>query len=101
MARLKRVQVKEVVADSLSVVADIPDDFEDADFGAFDDFQKHVFLSNLKGKLNALPYFKNDGTTTFMAYYNVDLVPDSTDDWPLVRDCIDWVTANQKVVYLK
>ena len=100
MAFLKRAQVKAVVLSSLQSVADLPADPEQSNFDAFSDFQKHVFLSNLKGKLNALPYYLNNGGTSYLAYYDVDLKPDSTDDWPLVKDCINWIKTNQKVVYL-
>ena len=100
MAFLKRVQIKPVVFQSLKSVADLPEDPEDSGFEGFNDFQKHVFLSTLKGKLNALPYYLNNGGTSYLAYYDVDLMPDSTDNWPTVRDCIDWIRDNQKVVYL-
>ena len=100
MAYLTREQVKQVVIDSLKTVADLPNDMESANFSNMNDFQKHAFLSSLKSKLNALPYNMNDGTTNHLAYYDVDLMPDSTDSWPSVKDCIDFVTDNQKVVYL-
>lgn len=100
MAFLKRNQIKPVVLQSLKVVADLPADPEGSTFQAFDTFQKHVFLTTLKGKLNALPYFMNDGSTSFLAYYDVNLMPDSTDEWPTVKECIDWIKDNQRVVYL-
>ena len=100
MALLKRAQVKTVVLQSLKSVADLPDNPESSNFSALNSFQKHVFLTTLKGKLNALPYYLNDGTTTYVAYYDIYLVPDSTDDWPAVKDCIDWIVENQEVVYL-
>jgi len=100
MAFLTRNQVKSVIIESLKVVADLPDNVEEATFTGFDQFQQHTFLSALKSKLNALPYNLNNGQTTHAAYYDVDLKPDSTDDWPTVKDCIDWVTDNQYVVYL-
>jgi hypothetical protein len=58
-----------------------------------------MFLSALKSKLNALPYNMNNGTTNHLAYYDVDLMPDSIDSWPKVKDCIDFITDNQKVVF--
>ena len=100
MAYLDRNQIKEVVKDSLSVVADLPDDVESSTFENFNSNQKHAFLTALKSKLNALPYNMNDGTSNHSAYYDVDLTPDSTDDWPTVRVCIDWIANNQRVVYL-
>lgn len=100
MAFLNRAQVKSVVIESLKVVADLPANVEDSTFAGFDQFQQHSFLSALKSKLNALPYYLNNGQTTHTAYYDIDLKPDSTDDWPSVGDCIDWVTGNQYVVYL-
>jgi hypothetical protein len=101
MAFLNRDQVKNVVLASLRVVADLPPgDVEQASFAGFNDFQEHIFLSALKSKLNALPYYKNNGQETYAAYYDVDLMPDSIDNWPTVKDCIDWVVENQKVVYL-
>ncbi len=100
MAFLKRAQIKTVVVQSLKTIADLPADPEQSTFAAFDAFQKHAFLVTLKGKLNALPYNFNDGTTGFLAYYDVDLMPDSTDDWPTVADCINFILGKQKVVYL-
>lgn len=100
MAFLKRNQIKTVVLKSLESVADLPADPESADFGALNSFQKHVFLSTLKGKINALPYYMNDGSASYLAYYDINLRPDSTDDWPTVKDCIDWIVENQRVVYL-
>ncbi|MET0465219.1 MAG: hypothetical protein ABW007_18805 [Chitinophagaceae bacterium] len=100
MAFLKRNQIKPVVFQSLKTIADLPADPEASSFDSMNNFQKHVFLSTLKGKLNALPYFMNDGSTSFLAYYDIFLLPDSTDDWPTVKDCIDWINDNQRVIYL-
>jgi|SRR6218665_2252131 len=100
MALLKRNQIKQIVLQSLRTIADLPANPEQSNFNALNAFQKHVFLSNLKGKINALPYYMNDGTTTHLAYYDIHLKPDSTDDWPTVKDCIDWIKNNQRVVYL-
>ncbi|MFD2600774.1 hypothetical protein [Flavobacterium suzhouense] len=100
MALLTRTQIKTVVLRSLKTIADLPEDPEAATFAAFDNFQKHVFLSTLKGQINALPYYMNDGSTSYLAYYNINLTPDSTDEWPTVADCIDWIIENQRVVYL-
>lgn len=100
MALLNRNQIQEVVYKSLTAIADLPDDPEKATFTAFTNDQKHIFLSTLKRQINALPYYMNDGSTSYRAYYNVDLTPDSTDEWPTVGDCIDWIQENQKVVYL-
>ena len=100
MAFLNRNQIKSVVIAALEVIADIPENVEDANFASFNDLQDHIFLSTLKSKLNALPYIMNSGATNFLAYYDVDLTPDSIDDWPTVGDCISWIEENQKVVYL-
>ena len=100
MALLTRDQVKQVVLDSLKAVGDLPANPEQSTFQDFNTMQKHVFLSNLKSKLNSLPYIMNDGTLTHTAYYDVNLNPDSTDSWPAVKDCIDWVFNNQFVCYL-
>jgi hypothetical protein len=101
MAFLRRDQVKtHVVIASLSVIADLPNDVESAPLTPLNDMQDHIFLTTLKSKLNALPYFMNDGSTNYLAYYDVNLRPDSIDDWPTVKDCIDWIVANQRVVYL-
>ena len=101
MAFLTRKQIKKVVVDALGNVADIPNDVEKATFAGFNPDQKHIFLSSLKGKLNSLPYNMNDGSQSHLAYYDVDLTPDSTDDWATVKDCIDWIDDNQKILYLK
>lgn len=100
MGYLKRGQVKQVVVAALKTIADLPSDVESADFSSMNDMQKHFFLSALKSKLNALPYYMNNGTTNHLAYYDVDLTPDSTDQWPTIKDCIDWIVDNQKVIYL-
>jgi len=100
MAFLNRDQVKGVVIKSLQTVSDIPDDVEAATFTNMNAIQQHMFLSSLKANLNALPYYMNDGTTSNLAYYDVDLTPDSTGQWATVGDCIDWIVANQSVVYL-
>jgi len=100
MALLQRNQIRQTVLESLESVADLPANPEASDFSAFNDFQKHVFLSNLKGKINALPYYMNSGAESYLAYYDLSLTPDSTDDWPTVKDCIDWIVENQRVVYL-
>jgi hypothetical protein len=99
MALLSREQVKAVVTASLKVIADLPDDVESSTFANFNDQQKQIFLKTLKNKLNGLPYIKDDGTTTDAAYYDVDLTPGSIASWATVKDCIDWIVANQKVVY--
>jgi hypothetical protein len=100
MALLKKNQIKQIVLQSLKTIADLPTNPEESNFDALNVFQKHVFLSTLKGKINALPYYMNDGTTSHLAYYDINLKPDSTDDWPKVSDCIDWIKNNQRVVYL-
>lgn len=100
MAFLTRAQIKTVVIGSLERIADRPDEVEEATFDGFDAFQTHVFLTTLKGRLNALPYTMNNGSKNHLAYYDVDLTPDSTDDWPTVKDCIDWIDENQKIIYL-
>ena len=99
MALLNRDQVKAVVVTSLEAVADLPADVEAATFNYMTDMQKNVFLTQLKSNLNASPYIQDDGTTSDTAYYDVDLMPDSIYQWPTVKDCIDWVTANQMIVY--
>jgi len=99
MAFLTRDQAKQVVIDALRTIADLPSNVEMADFNSMNDLQKHMFLSALKSKLNALPYNMNNGTTNHLAYYDVDLMPDSTDGWPKVKDCIDFINDNQKVVF--
>lgn len=102
MAYLTRDQVKDVIIRSIITIADLPENVEEASFAGMTAFNKHLFLSTLKSKLNALPYFMNDGTTNHLAYYDVDLAPDSIDDWPTVKDCIDWFAEpnNQKIIYL-
>ncbi|WP_336690415.1 MULTISPECIES: hypothetical protein [unclassified Chryseobacterium] len=100
MALLNREKIKTVVLESLETIAALPENPEEANFSAWNNFHKHVFLSTLKGKINALPYFMNDGTTTHMAYYDIALNPDSTDNWATVKDCINWIKKNQRVVYL-
>jgi hypothetical protein len=99
MAYLTRDQVKQVVINSLKTIANLPADPEAASFSSMNNLQKHFFLSTLTSKLNALPYNMNDGTTNHLAYYDIDLMPDSTDDWQTVKDCIDFINDNQKVVY--
>lgn len=99
MSYLTRTQVKRVVSSALRAVADLPQNIETTNFSSFNDFQKHLFLAALKSRLNAEPYHMNNGTSNHLAYYDVDLMPDSVDDWPIVGDCIDFVTENQKVIY--
>jgi hypothetical protein len=99
MAFLTRDQVKEIVIDSLSTVADLPSNVEAANFNGMSDFQKHLFLTTIKSKLNALPFHMNNGSTNHLAFYDVDLMPDSVDDWPTVKDCIDFINSKQKVVF--
>jgi hypothetical protein len=99
MALLKREQVKQVVINSLSIVADLPSDVESVTFEAFNELQVRVFLSTLKRKLNGLPYYLNDGTTSDRAYYDIDIKSNALDDWPTVKHCIDWIEENQRVVY--
>jgi hypothetical protein len=100
MAFLNREQALDVVVEALEVIADIPEDVEELTFTSLNDRQDHIFLSALKSKLNALPYNMNNGTTTFLAYYDVDLHPDSIDEWETVGACADWIVDNQRVVYL-
>lgn len=100
MALLRRNQVKKIVLESLKTIADLPKNPEESNFIALNNLQKHAFLSALKGKLNASPYYMNDGSTTFVAYYDVHLKPDSTDEWATVKECINWIIQNQRVVYL-
>jgi len=99
MAFLTRDQVKQVVIDALRTISNLPSNVEMADFGSMNELQKQMFLSALKSKLNALPYNMNDGTTNHLAYYDIDLMPDSIDNWPTVKDCIDFINDNQKVVF--
>lgn len=100
MADLRRPQIKTVVLASLEVVADLPTDPEKSNFKMFTNFHKHVFLTTLKGKLNALPYYMNDGSENYFAYYDIRVKPDSTDDWETVKDCIDWIVKYQETIYL-
>ena len=100
MAFLKREQIKSVVSDSLNVIAGLPSDVESSTFTNLTSDQKHIFLTVLKSKLNALLYNMDDGSTNHLAYYDVDLMPDSVDTWGTVKDCINWMVENQKVVYL-
>ena len=100
MALLNPSQIKAIVFESLKTVADLSSQPEDATFASMSNFQKHVFLSALKRKLNASPYYMNDGSTTFLAYYDVILRPDTVDEWPTVKDCIEWINLKQIVVYL-
>ncbi|CAN5402063.1 hypothetical protein BH09BAC6_BH09BAC6_30080 [soil metagenome] len=99
MATLTRDQVKNVVTESLEKIADLPDDIETAPLTNMVPFQQQVFLSALKSILNALPFFMDDGTTSDAAFYDVDLTPDSINLWATGGDCINWITANQKVVF--
>jgi hypothetical protein len=100
MAKLTRDKIKTVVIDTLTIIADIPGDSESSGFGNLTNEQKHLFLSALKSKLNALPYYMNDGSSNHLAYYDIDLTPDSVDEWPKMQDCINWILQNQKIVYL-
>jgi hypothetical protein len=100
MALLNRNQIKAIVLESLETIADLPQNPEESNFESLTNLQKHIFLSALKRKLNASPYYMNDGSTTFVAYYDIHLKPDSTDDWSTVKDCINWIKKYQRVVYL-
>jgi len=95
MAYLTRDQVKTIVTDSLSAIADLPADVESATFDMLNDDHKKVFLANLKSNLNASPYYNDDGSTSDTSYYDVDLTMSSFANWPTVKDCIDWVEDNQ------
>jgi len=66
MAYLTRAQVSQVVADSLSTIADLPADIDPVTFTGVNDDKQHFFLSALKRKLNALPYYMNNGTTNHL-----------------------------------
>ena len=99
MAFLKRDQVKVIVADSLKVIADLPADVEEAPLNMLNEQQQQVFLSTLKTKLNASPYYKDDGSTSDKAHYDVDLNARSVGEWADVKACIDWVKKNHKVIY--
>lgn len=102
MALLTSTQVTAVVAASLKTIADIPSDPEalrEATFTGMNEQQDQLFLSALKQKLNALPYYKSDGTTSNLAYYDINLLPGCLSSWPTVGDCIDWVTDNQQIIY--
>jgi len=97
MANLTRDQVKTIVTSSLSAIADLPADVEASTFTMLNDEEKRVFLANLKDNLNASPYYRDDGTTSNTSYYDVDLTQSTFSNWPTVKDCIDWVTANQTI----
>jgi hypothetical protein len=97
MAYLTRDQVKKIVTDSLSAIADLTEDVEAATFDMLNDEQKKVFLVSLKSNLNASPYYEDDGSTSNTSYYDVDLTSSSFANWPTVKDCIDWVTDNQTI----
>lgn len=98
MANLTREQVKKVVADSLSIIADLPTDIDETPLNILNDAQTQIFLSALKRKLNEHPYMKRDGSTSSTSYYDVDLVPESVDGWATAGDCIDWILANLQIV---
>jgi hypothetical protein len=102
MALLTNDQVSSVIAASLGTIADVPtgtDNLRAATFTGMNDQQKSFFLSALKQKLNALPYYRSNGTTSTLAYYDVNLLPGCIDSWPTVGNCIDWVTDNQQIIY--
>jgi len=101
MALLTYDQVSAVVAASLKTIADLPDpaNLATATFAGMNDQQQQMFLSALKQKLNALPYYRSDGVTSNMAYYDVNLVPGCIANWPTVGSCIEWVTENQQIIF--
>ena len=100
MARLDRDTVKQIVIDTLKVIADLPQgNVESSSLAMLNDDQKQTFLSSLKSNVNAQPYQLSDGTTNpAIAYYDVDLTMDTFASWNTVGDCIDWVTANHTIV---
>jgi len=93
MPLLTSDQVKSIVLQALQTVADLPADPENADFSQMRPEHQKVFLTSLKDLLNAYPY-PGGG-----AYYDVVLNMDVFGQWKIVQDCIDYVTANQMVVY--
>ncbi len=99
MARLSRADVKRVVIASLKAVASPPPNVEAASFVGLTDSQEHIYLTTLRSKLNALPYQMNDGSSNYLAYYDINLTPDSIDDWQTIGDSIDWITESQIIIY--
>ena len=99
MAYLDRDQVKQIVTDTLKVIADVPDaNIDNTSLAMLNDQQKQVFLSTLKNKINAYPYQLNDGTASDIAYYDAPVTMDTLSGWSTVGNCIDWITANQIIV---
>jgi len=99
MADLTTAQITTVVADSLSTIADLPaNNLPATPLIGLNDQQKTMFLSALKEKINALPYYMDDGTTSDQAYYDVALTINIVEEWPTVGDCIEWIFLNQIVV---
>lgn len=96
MSNLTREQVKVIVIEALSKVADLPEDVEAATFDQMVPMHRRTFLENLKRLLNAAPFEESPGT----AFYDVDLEMETIDLWKTVGVCIDWVFANQMIVFI-
>ncbi len=84
MPALTRNVAKNIVTDSLRRIADFNGDVEGYTFRRFGVFHKEVFLAALKAGVIVTARDENN-------HYDVDLTPDSFDQWPTVGDCITWV----------
>jgi hypothetical protein len=92
MPLLTREQVKGIVLEALTIIADLPDDPEEAPFDQLQEAHKRIFLTALADNINQYPY-PGGG-----CYYDAPLTMDSFDNWTIVADCIDEVFENQVVV---
>jgi hypothetical protein len=82
MADLQRSDVKAIVRDALRRVADFTGDIEAYTFDRFFQFHKEVFLAALKAGI--LGFVRGPRSS-----YDLDLTPDSIDDWATIGACID------------
>ncbi|MFH1276963.1 MAG: hypothetical protein ABIK65_01070 [Candidatus Eisenbacteria bacterium] len=87
MPVISRPDTKEIVRNSLQLVASFSGEFEGFVFRHFRSYHKRVFLGSIKSLLN---------TTRLDEHRYLDIRLRQTDmaSWTTIGDCIDWVRSN-------
>ena len=94
MEAINRATAKEIVTEALLKVGSIGGDIEGYTFAHFHDFHKSVFLRSLKIQINILECHNDLGDLADYEYFDLDLHDGITDNWPTMRECIDYITEN-------
>lgn len=97
MAFLSRNQIKDIVTNALSVVADFNGDIDNYEFKNFHESHKNVFINKVKELINSYPYYDRAGNSDFERYYDVPLSVESFNSWLIISDCIQFIFDNQVV----